>query len=251
MLQKALSSLTRRRFTGTDQSVSRWAVRIGGVPKGVDALILFSVEELAVNELRESFHHWTRTLVFPVVNGELGPPRSHAPAISLRGALPTHNPADEKLARAIFDDVERKLRDVVKEHAKSLTTKLTDALAQSLVVARKREDERYRSRHGEVSTLIAENTLAKLEKEIGKLEVERKQGQLYEDAQRLAEIQRSIEGKQAEIARRRKQYEEVRDQLDRERKRILEQLLPQRHAMSGAAQVFPVGIEVRLPGVQA
>jgi superfamily II DNA or RNA helicase len=251
MLQKALSSLTRRRFTGTDDSVSRWTVRIGGVPKGVDALILFTVEELAVNDLRESFHHWARTLVFPVVNGELGPPKPHAPAISLRGALPTHNPADQKFARNIFDDVEPALRAVVDQHAKSLTTKLTDALAQSLVAARKREDERYRSRHGEVSTLIVENTLAKLEKEIRTLEIEQQQGHLFHDAQRLAEIQRSIEAKQAEIARRRKQYEEVRDQLDRERKRILEHLLPRRHAMSGDAQVFPVGIEVRLPGVQA
>ena len=114
--------------------------------------------------------------------------------------------------------------------------------------ARKQEEERYRSRQGEVSSLIAENTLAKLEREIEKLKAERQQGLLFDEEARLDAIDRSIEEKQEEIARRTRHYEEVRAQLERERERILRYLLPKRHAMSGAAQVFPVSIEVRLPG---
>jgi hypothetical protein len=45
-------ALTRRRFPGGDQ-VSRWTVRLGNVPAGAEALVLFSIEELAVNEIRE------------------------------------------------------------------------------------------------------------------------------------------------------------------------------------------------------
>ena len=61
-------------------------------------------------------------------------------------------------------------------------------------------------------------------------------------------IDRSIQEKQEEIARRTRHYEEVRAQLERERERVLKHLLPRRHAMAGAAQVFPVCVEVRLPG---
>ena len=50
-----------------------------------------------------------------------------------------------------------------------------------------------------------------------------------------------------ELERRRKHYEDVRAQLEIERDRFLK-LLPRRYAMTGPAQVFPVCIEVRLPG---
>lgn len=49
--------------------------------------------------------------------------------------------------------------------------------------------------------------------------------------------------------RRRRHYEEIRDQLqrERERKRMLDHLLPARFALAGQAQVFPVAVEIRLP----
>jgi len=250
MLQKALSSLTRRRFPGTGDSVSRWSVRLGGVPEDAEGLVLLSLEELAVNDLRESFHHWVRTLAFPVQGGRLGKPLQHRAALELRGAADTHDAAHGRRARELLEDVEPELQGVLRDHAARLTADLRRQLALDFEQARKQEEERYRSRQGEVSSLIAENTLARLEREIGKLEVERAQGQLFEEAERLEQIARSIEQKQEEIARRTRHYEEVREQLERERRRILEHLLPRRHALSGEAQVFPVCIEVRLPGAQ-
>jgi len=245
MLQKALSSLTRRRFPGTGEAVSRWTVRLGGVPAGAQALILLSVEELAVNDLREAFHHWVRTIAFPVVAGSIGPALPHEPAIRLRGALTTHDQAHNTVARSIYDDSEPELRKILGEHARTLATRLREALVQSHEQARKQEDERYRSRHGEVSALIAESTLAKLEREIEKLQRDRQQGLLFENVAKLDDL---IHDKQSEVTRRQRHYEEVRDQLDRERKRILDHLLPKRHKMSGEPQVFPVGVEIRLPG---
>lgn len=248
MLQKALSALTRRRFPGAGEEVSRWTVRIGGVPPSAQALILLSVEELGVNELREAFHHWVRTLAFPVVDGTLRAPLSHRPALHWRDGLPTRNAEDLRRARALYDDVEAELKKFLVSHSRALTDRLRDGLAEAHAQARRQEDERYKSRQGEISALIAENTLAKLEREIEKLRRERQQGLLFEDSARLDDL---IADKEAEVARRRKHYEEVRDQLDRERRRILEHLLPARHALSGAAQVFPVAVEIRLPGAHS
>lgn len=246
MLQKALGLLTRRRFPGTGEDVSRWTVRLGGVPSGSDALLLFTLEELAVNELRESFHHWVRTVAFPIRSGELQAPLAHVPALGLRGGTPTTAPNVRERARALLDDAEPDLQRFLREHAGTLTTNLRDSLVRAHEVARRQEDERYRSRQGEVSTLIVENTLAKLEREIESLQRERQQGLLFE-VERLDAIQRSIAERELELARRRHHHEEVRDQLDRERKRILEHVLPRRHRLVGEVQVFPVALEIRLP----
>jgi hypothetical protein len=247
MLQRALSSLTRRRFPGTGDEVSRWTVRLSKLPAGAEALVLLSVEELAVNELRETFHHWVRTLVFPIRKGTLGEPLGHRPAMDLRHTTAACDAKHHARARDLLDEVIPDLGRFLVAHAGRITAALQGQLECAGVQARKQEEERYRSRQGEVSSLIAENTLAKLEREIEKLKGERQQGMLFDAEARLDAINRSIEERREEIARRTRHYEEVREQLDRERDRILKYLLPKRHAISGTAQVFPVSIELRLP----
>jgi superfamily II DNA or RNA helicase len=248
MMQKALSSLTRRRFPGSGDAVSRWTVRLGGVPPGAEALVLLSVEELAVNELRETYHHWIRTLAFPVRAGCLGEPLPHRPAIELRGASTAREARPVKRARQILDEIEPALKDFLRRHRQALTADLGHQLELDGEQARRQEEERYRSRQGEVSSLIAENTLAKLEREIARLRQEKQQGRLFDEDGRLDHIEQSIEDKQEELARRTRHYEEVREQLEKERERILRYLLPNRYAMRAESQVFPVVIEVRLPG---
>ena len=250
MLQRALSMLTRRRFPGTGEEVSRWTVRPGEIPDGADAVVLLSIEELAVNDLRETFHHWVRTVAFPVRGGKLGAVLPHVPAAAL-AEQPV--PRSEDLggltaqARSIFEDVEPGLRAFVTAHAAALTDALKAQVEVEGVRARQQEEERYRSRQGEVSALIAETTVAKLEAEVLDLKAARQKGWLFEEATRLDRLDRSIEEKEREIARRRTHYEEVRNQLEQERERILKHLLPGRYAMSGAGQVFPVAIEIRVP----
>src|SRR5690606_29522353 len=80
MIECATAMLTRRRFPGTSDQVSRWSAGTGGVPDGADGLILLTLEELAVNELRETFHHWIRTVALPVRSEALGDPLDHLPA---------------------------------------------------------------------------------------------------------------------------------------------------------------------------
>ena len=72
-----------------------------------------------------------------------------------------------------------------------------------------------------------------------------------DEDERLAAIEQSLEEKQEELRRRRHHYEEIRGQLQRERTRILDRLLPARFAMAGSAQVFPVAVEIRLPEQRA
>ena len=247
MIERALRALTQRRLPGPLEA-ARWTVRRGGVPRGYDALVLLSLEELAVNELRETFHHWVRTLTLPVRDGALGAPLTHAPARNLAATVrPVDEAGDRDLARRIVLDVEADLEAVAAHRAEELTAALRARLDTDGAEALRRENERYRSRQGEVSELIERNRIQRLERQIEKLRRERQQGRLFEQRGDLDRIASSIQEKEREIDRRRRHYEDAREQLERERRRIVDRLLPRRHALAGDAQAFPVAIEVRLP----
>ena len=248
LMQRALGVLTRSRYPGRNETeTSRWTVRLGPVPAGADAVILLSVEELGVNELRETFHRWVRTLALPVRDGVPGKPLPHAPAQTLRDALGTNDPVARTRASDIFDDVRAGLQKWLRRYRDDLTERLRRQLQVDGEAARTREDERYRQRQGEVSALIEQSTVARLTRELEDLTEKARQRGLFDEDERLAALERSIEEKQDELARRRRHYEEIREQLQRERGRILDHLLPARFALAGQAQVFPVAVEVRLP----
>ena len=247
LMQRALGVLARSRYPGAGGETSRWTVRLGAVPAGADAVVLLSIEELGVNELRETFHRWVRTLALPVRDGLPGEPLAHAPAAALRGARDTIDPHDRERAADLFEDVRARLQEWLRRYRDELTERLRGRLRVDGDAARTREDERYRQRQGEVSALIEQSTLARLAREIDSLTRKTTQRGLFDDDERLADLERSIDEKQEELTRRRRHYEEIREQLQRERARILDHLLPARFTLAGRVQVFPVAVEIRLP----
>lgn len=247
MMQQAMSSLTRRRFPGRGDAVSRWCIRQGDVPDGADALLLLHLEEIAVNDLRETFHHWVRTVSFPITNENLGQPLPHAAAVNLRGGEQVRDTPTIDDAREVISNVLRDLSGWVKGYATTLTAQMQSKLKQASVDALKDEDARYQSRLAEVSAMITNNTIEKLNREIEALRVQKQQGLLFEEADKFDAIDKSIEAKQDEIARRTKHHEEVRQQLEKERSRITKLLLPKRYTLSGDVHVFPITLELRLP----
>jgi hypothetical protein len=211
-------------------------------------LVLLTVEELAVNELRESFHHWVRTVCLPVSGGGLGAPFPHETAAALARDAEHGAPTDVSRARELWEDVSTEFRDVLRSMAADLEQRLREALQFEREDAVEREDARFRSRQGELSTLIEEQSLVRLEAEILELEIERRQGQLFDEEERLADLVSSQRQKEEELRRRRAHYELLREQLARERVRVMDYLLPRRFALRGSVQVFPVAVEIRFPG---
>jgi superfamily II DNA or RNA helicase len=247
LFQRALASFARARFAGAGSGASRWTATLGPVPADCEALVVLTVEELAVNELRETFHHWVRTIRFPVRNGELGAPLPHVAAKALNEATRQCRALDVKKARETWDEVAHDVREALKSIAADLQKRLNQTLAEELETAKTREAERFQSRQGELSSLIEASTLARLEREIQELENERRQGRLFEQHEILEDLLASQRQKEEEVKRRREHYGALREQLGHERKRVLERLLPLRFSMRGQVQVFPVAVEVRLP----
>lgn len=244
----ALSLFARARFPGgMENPPSRWIVRYGEVPAGAEALLLLTVEELAINDLREPFHHWVRTVRFAIAEGNLGEPLPHLPAVQDR---PSPQPPTDDLvqqARDLWDDVELEVKEMLKRLGQELTTQLQAKLQTVGKAALRDEKERFRTRLQEVEKAMQENTLQKLERERDALLQAMQQLSIWETDRR--EKEEKLRNLEDELRRRRQHYQELLEQLQQEQTRVIERILPQRHRLRGAAQVFPVTIEIRLPEV--
>lgn len=249
VFRHALAAFARARFPGGDGfQATRWIVRHGAVPSGSDALLLLSVEELAVNELREPFHHWVRTHQIPIRDWRLGERLPYLPAgddkPSGRAVSPKEVEAVRDLWLQIEADVQALVRTSLPEEA---TAAVTELLVERRNTAFDEEKERFRHRIQEVRRAMSETTIAKLEKERDKLLQQLRQTALFESLAREKEAElRDLEG---ELERRRSHYSSLADRLEEEQERVLERMLPNRYTLRDKVQVFPVTVEIRLPEV--
>ena len=247
LIQRALGVLTRRRYPGGSGEVSRWTVRAGGAPDGADAVVLLSVEELGVNELRETFHRWVRTVPLPVRDGELGEPLPHTPARARRGARATDAPGERERAGELLEEVGADLRRWLNRHTGISPNACGTSSGSTAKRRAPARDDRYRKRQGEVSALIEQSTLARLTREIEQLGIRARQGQLFDEDERLAEIERSLEEKEEELRRRRHHYEATAGSCSANAPASSSISSPRASPLAGNAQAFPVAVEIRLP----
>jgi hypothetical protein len=247
LFRHALGRFARLRFPGGDEvhPISRWTCRVGGVAPGVDAMVLLTVEEMAVNDLREPFHHWVRTYRFAVKNGELSGPLPYLPPSDDRTATVAAGDQAVQKARDIWNEVDADLRAFTKKQAESLTAGLQQLLEQAGKDALKDEKERFAHRLKEVQRAMSETSIARLEKERDQLIQEMKQRSLL--AEREREQEARLRNLEEELELRTRHYQELLDGLQIEQTRVLEQVLPRRYQLRNQAQVFPVAVEIRLP----
>jgi len=242
LYHRVMSVFARYRFPGGPEAATRWAVRTSkDVPQGCDAVVRITLEELAVNELREPCHHWVRTLALPVRGGALGDSLPHRPAADWSTSDAS---SDTGQAREVWDDVESDL----KKRVAALATERTKELGARLESARKRveklEKERFDRRRKELEKAMAENQLKKLQDEANKY-LERRQ--LYLLADMDDDEKKRLSNLQAEIELRKKHYDSVLDKLGDEQRRTLDLVLPNRYRLRGEARVYPIAVEILLP----
>jgi len=245
LIHQALLLLSRARYPGTDESqlCSRWTVCYGPVPTGAQAVVALTVEELAVNELREAFHHWVRTIRFPVINGTLGPRLPYLPASEdRRGALVTA-PDLVRKARDLWTEISPEVEKFLKKHADALTHQAKAQLQADLRRETDVQKDLFRTRRQEIERELKKQS-KEIRKRIDEVLEEFRQLDLFKEQK---EIDDSVKALEEELQRHRQHHENMRSFLDLEEKRVLEQILPKRHALRGFVQVMPVVVEIRLP----
>lgn len=244
ILQQALGAIARARHQ--PDRFSRWIARRGPLPEDSEAAILLTVEEFAANSLQESAHHWVRTWCFPVCQGKLEPPLEAPPP----GLTPDGRPPDATLlndARALWKDLHPELEAFLASQALELTHRLEAHFQRAGEAAIAQESLRFQERFTEIGRSLRENTLAKLERE----------HEAFLQAMRqttfLPEVEASRETRlfdlTKELAIRRRHYRELRTQLEEERERLVERILPARYRLKDSVQVLPVAVEIRFGGL--
>ena len=247
LFHQALAMFARARFPGGEETATRWIVRYGEVPQDADALLLLTVEELAVNELREPFHHWVRTIRVPIQDEELGGILTHVPPALDRSREAGVRDEDLEIVRDLWDGIKRDVRKLLGSTQKELIQQLQIQLKQGQKEALKEEKEKFKSRIREVERAMRETSLSRLEKERDKLLDQMQQLSLFPEDRRSQE--EKLRGLEDELKRRQLHYQELLEFLQQEQKRVLEGIIPQRYTMRREAQVFPVTVEIRLPEV--
>lgn len=251
VMRQALTSFARLRFPGGQNEFvppSRWVVTRGNVPAGADALVILTVEELALNRLRETLHHWIRSVAMPVSGGDLGAVLPYAGPHA--GECPgMEDPHGVAFARELWDDIDTEVKSWLNAYREQLTTTLVAELKATSSTAIQHEKLAFENRIREVSNLQREQSIEKIKREIEERRSGYMQYSLLEDVSEQAE--RELRDLQDELKRRQGQFGDLRERLEQERERILKHVMPNRFALMGSAQVFPVCIEIRLPqGIQ-
>lgn len=243
--KRALHDFARVRFPGGHDlvSASRWAATEGPVAFGADAEILLTVEELAVNDLREPFHHWVRTMRFAVSDEDLGE--------FIGDVVPADDastPADDRRdeAQELWEEVDIELRQRLKQIVEARTDQIRAGLEGEREDAIERERGHFITRIAEVKEAMKKSAIEKeIERERRKLEKKLKMGLLFSSDRR--DYEERIAGLREDRERRENHYGELARLLERERDRVLELLLPRRYTLRGTVQLFPLAIEIRLP----
>jgi len=239
---RILGTFARYRFPGGPKAGTRWTVRATDTQ---EPLVLLTVEELGLNELREPCHHWVETLAFPFRADALAPLLE--PRAAADWASDVTQVGDAARARAIWDDVDRELKAFVDLRRQTLTTSLRERLKTSGERVRAFETKRFERRAKELEKAQRDNVLEKLKKEGDKLRAQQRQRSLFQDIDQ--ELARKIADLDAEMALRRSHYQGVQLRLADEQKRVLTEVLPKRYKLRGEAFVYPIAVEIRLPGV--
>jgi superfamily II DNA or RNA helicase len=243
MMRQGLQRLVRTRYPG-HESISRWTVRRSPLPKGVDALILLSIEELGVNNLRETFHHWVRTVAFPICKDSVGKVLLDQPAVQWASGCEPSGDGDDALASELILDHRKEIESWIQTYREDLQNQLTAQLKADQKSARDEAAKSFQSRAGELSELIQNNTVQRLEREIEELKIQYKQRDLFD--QHEDELKKAIARKGDEIELRTRHLTEMRSALEKERERVIDRVIPKRYALGSDVAVFPVTLEVRL-----
>ena len=244
MMRHGLQRLTRTRYPG-HESISRWSVRRSPLPEGIDALLLLNIEELGVNNLRETFHHWVRTVAFPISKNTVGEPLPAQPAVAWGMGCEPSVEDDDALAADLILDHRKKIESWIESYRVDLQKHLADQLMVDQKSARDDAAKSFQSRAGELSELIQNNTVQRLEREIEEMRSEYKQRDLFQ--QHEEELKKAIAQKTAEIELRTRHLTEMRAALEYERERVIDRVIPKRYALGSDIAVFPVTLEVRFP----
>jgi len=238
-----------RRSLWESEGAGRWTVLSAPLPEGAEAVLALHVLSTATNELRETVEEEVATWAY-IVRGERLEQVSDSYWEELRTLRRSELPAralttwTERLTDlwlAHRKQLEARLASLRTERRDELESSLPDGLARALAT----EKEAYASRLRDLEAEGKPKATERLERQVARAQREAQQLSLLEEENvarraRLRDLGEQLD--KAQFERRASQIALLRQRLEHERDRTLEQVLPRRYALAHS-DVQPVAVE--------
>ena len=250
VMRRALGALRRRMWEdGGRGGLTRWTVRSGALPDGVQAAVFVHVLLTATNALRETAHAEVIPLGFAITGGALRPmdaDQGHELSFADGRAL-----SEGRLAGLVPEfqsswlDQRERVEEALIALQRGRTAEIADRLATTLKEETAREREKFAARKKELQNQRLPKAIEKLRQA-----VERDEQRLIQSPFLFREMQEAEEKRIRELQWEvhRTHQDQLLTYLDREETRILSKVLPARHRLA-RVDVQPVAVEYRLaPG---
>jgi len=253
IMRRALTVLKRHLWGELPDSLRRWTLLGIALPGGLDGVLLLHLLVTATNELRELVHEELRTIPFGVRGANLNPLQpalweqlshqepSRLETASLEAWLERLQPHWPRYRETLEEFIEQERGRWEEE--------LHRALEQAYKEMRKHYEQAFRHRLAEIERDRRSDQLERYRERLQKeLERARQLALLPEEEairwERIRELERKIE--EEELKKRQAHLAYLRNLLEGERERMLERVLPRRHALA-QVHVQPVAVEIWVP----
>jgi len=249
LMRRAIGHFRRQLW---EKDGGHWTIVGSEMPRGTDAIVILHALCTATNAAGQTIHEEVRSWPF-IVEAETLPPVDDAYWAELRN-LPTFPLPGAAVSewhgrfRELWLDHMDVLKDILSAYRETWTLDLQETLANAREQALEDTREAYASRIAEIDAQGTPKGLAKLRAEL--IVAERNAIQRTfdeEENRRRREHLRQLgnELTEAEWQRQHSQLELLREQLERDRDRLLNIAIPKRYGLA-RVDVQPVGVEYRV-----
>lgn len=240
VMRRALSVLRRQQWE--QDKLTRWTIQGVPLPSGTDELLVVHLSVDVTNALRETVHQEIIEWPFQVNGDEIVDLEpsfwnqvSHLQRRPLRAdALGTW----QATLLDQWDSHEQAIRQVIKTRQKEMEVDFTDQMKRTLSQELREQQEGFAHRLRELERHGQSNILERMRKEAEKQRQRLAQGILFSEIQ--AEEEQKLREREWDLAH--SHNEQMKSILERERDRVLKELLPKRYKLE-MVNLQPLAVE--------
>lgn len=240
LMKRAMGILQRALWEG--DKVRRWTIAQSDLPAGIDAiLILHSLFEVT-NNLREKMHQQVLTIPFRIkgetlvrLDGDLWDEVKHLEKSALESAKLT---TAQQTVREQWSTHNEHLKSWLSKKRSELEQEYTDKLEERYTQEQSRAKLSFQERLKELNKQSTQGAFNKLKRDLEKKREDLRQQKLFEEEQQR--LEREVRELEWEFYH--SHYNELKELLDREKDRMLNDVIPKRYSMA-SIQLQPMAVE--------
>jgi hypothetical protein len=248
VMEFALDHFSRiRHRSGDDQGgVSQWTVTRSEVPNRYNGAMTLTVQELAVNQLREPLHEWVNTFHFGLTDGNIE--RLQPDEIEFTEET---SELDQQSADELWLESRKSIRNWLSDYQERLSQNLRSLLNEVRPKEIEETRKMYTSRINQLSSLHQREESLERKKKHYEQELDQ---QTWIPSSEERDAKRKKRETEKLLSDLKERLKNLTSRVQMERDQMLEHTIPKRYSLIDggdeahtSVQVFPVGVKLHLP----